>query len=121
MIRPLLSFAPMIPVALGLAACGPAQPPPTTQVILQQPAAAQMTASPTAPPPAQAELVPPPPVSAVPMTWQPGHWRYTGRAGDQWSWQPGQYVIMPPGAHAWVPGQWQAQNGGFVWQEGHWG
>ncbi len=110
----------VLPAALGLAACnpGPAQPAQETHIILQQP---QTPVAPTAPPPPQAELVPPPPVSPVPTVWQPGHWRYTGLSGQPWSWQPGRYIQMPPSAHTWVPGEWVAQNGEFMWQEGHWG
>lgn len=119
--RAIHTLAFMLPVAFGLAACNSSPPPQTTQIILQQPQATAPMAAPTAPPPAQAELVPPPPASSVPTVWQPGHWRYTGIAGEPWSWQSGQYVAMPMGAHTWVPGQWEAQNGAFIWQEGHWG
>jgi hypothetical protein len=121
MMRPIPSLALILPVTVGLAACAPYPPPQTTQVIMRQPQPAVVAVAPMATPPPEAELVPPPPVSSVPTVWQPGHWRYTGDPVEQWAWQPGQYVAMPTGAHTWVPGQWQAQNGSFVWQEGHWG
>jgi hypothetical protein len=117
--RPIHSLALTLPVVLALAACGSPPPPQTTQVFVQQP---QPTVVPMAPmpPPGQSELVPPPPPSNVPTVWQPGHWRYTGVTSNPWTWQNGQYVAVPQGASAWVPGQWQQQGGGFVWREGHW-
>lgn len=111
-----------LPAILGLAACSitttaPQQPP---QVVIQQAVPAVMPVSPGPPPAPMSELVPPPPVSSQPTVWQPGHWRYSGIAGNPWSWVSGQYVALPPGASAWVPGQWQQQAGGWVWREGHW-
>jgi hypothetical protein len=77
--------------------------------------------APMPPPPAHSELVPPPPPSGVPMVWQPGHWQYTGLAGNPWYWQDGKYVAVPPGANTWVPGVWQQQaNGTWMWVSGHW-
>jgi hypothetical protein len=124
----------LVPTLLGLAACGNS-PPPATQVIVQSPPATQVPATqvivqappttvvpsaPMPPPPPISELVPPPPPSATPTVWQPGHWQYTGVSGNPWNWQHGQYVAVPPGATAWVPGQWQDQDGGWVWRSGHW-
>jgi hypothetical protein len=109
-----------LPAVLSLAACGSPPPPQTTQLIIQPPQTTITPVAPMPPPPAQTELVPPPPASASPTVWQPGHWRFTGLSGAPWTWQSGQYVAVPPGATAWVPGQWQQQNSGFVWREGHW-
>lgn len=107
------------PLALGLVACGDDRPVETTRVIIQQPQAV-VPVAPLPPPPAHAELVPPPPSSSR-TVWQPGHWRYTGRAGNPWEWQGGSYVMVPPGANTWVPGRWAPQpSGGWAWLEGHW-
>jgi hypothetical protein len=111
----------LVPAVAGLSACGAPPPPQTTQVIVQPQPTAVVPAAPMPPPPPMSELVPPPPPSATPPIWQPGHWRYTGIAGNPWRWQGGQYVALPPGVTAWVPGQWQEQGGGWVWREGHWG
>jgi WXXGXW repeat (2 copies) len=110
----------LVPAVAGLSACEAPPPPQTTRVVVQAQPAAVVPAAPMPPPPPMSELVPPPPPSATPPIWQPGHWRYTGIAGNPWSWQGGQYVALPPGVTAWVPGQWQEQGGGWVWREGHW-
>ncbi len=110
----------IVPAMLGLAACGGSPPPQTTQVIVQPGQDTVVPQAPMPPPPPMSELVPPPPASATPTVWQPGHWRYSGIGNSPWSWQNGQYVAVPPGATAWVPGQWQQLGGGFVWREGHW-
>jgi hypothetical protein len=111
-------IAPMLFVAASCEASP--QPVPVDQVIVQAPQTVVVPAAPMPPPPPMSELVPPPPASAVPTVWQPGHWRYTGVTGNPWSWRPGQYVTVPSGATAWVPGQWQQQGPGWVWREGHW-
>jgi len=114
----------LLPGALGLSACVTVPPPRETQVIVQpapQLAPARVSIAPNPPPPPHAELVPPPPQGVGPVVWQPGHWLYTGIAGQDWSWQPGQYVPPPPGQTTWVPGQWvQQPTGGWTWIEGHW-
>jgi hypothetical protein len=110
----------IVPAMLGLAGCASSPPPQTTQVVVQPAQPTIVAAAPMPPPPPMSELVPPPPVSATPTVWQPGHWLYSGIAGSPWTWRSGQYVAVPPGATAWVPGQWQQQGNGFVWREGHW-
>jgi hypothetical protein len=110
----------IVTAMLGLAGCESAPPPATTQIIVQQPAGTIVPAAPMPPPPPMSELVPPPPPSSTPTIWQPGHWRYSGIGGNPWTWQAGQYVAVPPGGTAWVPGQWQQQGSGWVWREGHW-
>ena len=109
-----------LPALAVISACG-SSPRPAIQVIVQTPAVQQALVAPGPPPPPHAELVPPPPQGAGPMVWQPGHWRFTGMAGNPWAWQPGQYMPPPPGETAWVPGQWARQpGGGWAWIEGHW-
>jgi hypothetical protein len=120
----LSSTALIIPALLGLSACIRVPADRETQVIVQ-PAPQQvqpMVAVAPGPPPApHAELVPPPPPGAGPVVWQPGHWQYTGIAGHEWAWQPGQYVPPPPGQTTWIPGHWTQQpTGGWTWMEGHW-
>jgi YXWGXW repeat-containing protein len=110
----------LLPAMFGLAGCGDSTPPPSTQVIVQPAPTTVVPMAPMPPPPAMSELVPPPPVSSTPTVWQPGHWRYTGIGSNPWTWANGQYVAVPPGAVAWVPGQWQQQGSGWVWREGHW-
>jgi hypothetical protein len=88
-------------------------PAQTTAVV---PPGSSVIIAPTAPPPAQVETIPPPPATA--MTWQPGHWVYSG---GNWDWVPGQYMAPPQGVSVWVPGQWvQQPDGRYVWNPGHW-
>jgi hypothetical protein len=118
--RAIYTLPLLIPGLLALAACGDSPPPQTTQVIVQSPPTMIVPSAPMPPPPPMSELVPPPPPSATPTVWQPGHWQYNGVTGNGWNWQGGKYVGVPPGATAWVPGQWQQQASGWVWREGHW-
>jgi hypothetical protein len=110
-----------LPALLALAACG-SPPPQTTQIIVQpQPRMETADVAPVPPPPPHSELVPPPPTGSQPMVWQPGHWQYTGAAGNPWFWADGKYVAVPPGSTTWVPGSWQQQSGGsWLWVQGHW-
>jgi hypothetical protein len=105
---------------LALTGCGRNEPQRTTQVIVQPPTQQVQSPSvvaPGPPPPAQTETVPPP-SGTGPVVWQPGHWRFSG---NQWFWQPGQYVPPPTGQATWIPGRWvQQPAGGWVWQDGHW-
>jgi hypothetical protein len=113
----------VLPGLLVLASCGEPPPPQPTQVIVQPPPQVQVVPNmaPMPPPPPHAELVPPPPPGAGPVVWQPGHWSYTGFAGNPWAWDGGQYVPAPPGETTWVPGRWAQQpSGGWVWLGGHW-
>jgi hypothetical protein len=110
----------IVTAVLGLVACEPSPPAATTQIVVQPPSSTIVPAAPMPPPPPMSELVPPPPPSSTPTIWQPGHWRYSAIGGNPWTWQAGQYVALPQGATAWVPGQWQQQSSGWVWREGHW-
>jgi len=114
----------VLPLLSALTACYHTEPARETRVIIQQPQPAyqQTVAVAPGPPPApHSELVPPPPPGAGPVVWQPGHWMFTGVAGNEWSWQPGQYMPPPMGETTWVPGHWTQQpTGGWYWLEGHW-
>ena len=74
--------------------------------------------SPPAPiPPPMTETVSKPPVSPVPLTWQPGHWDWTG---SSYVWAPGQYVDLGGRPGNWQPPYWEQIAGGWVWRPGHW-
>ena len=68
-------------------------------------------------PPPMAETIPRPPVSPVPLTWQPGHWDWTG---SSFVWAPGQYVDLGGRPGNWMAPFWQSTGAGWVWQPGHW-
>jgi hypothetical protein len=68
-----------------------------------------------APPPPRVETVPPPPSRYY--IWDPGHWRWDGRA---YVWVPGHYVQNPHHYARWIPGHWVNRGGGWYWVEGHW-
>jgi WXXGXW repeat (2 copies) len=69
-------------------------------------------------PPLTVETVPNPPVSATPLTWQPGHWNWTGSG---YVWEPGQYVPREGRGNMWMPGYWaRTPGGGWAWQPAHW-
>ena len=108
---------------VALSGCGNSAPQPQPSTIVIQPAQPRVAAvvAPTPPPPPQSELVPPPPPGSGPVVWQPGHWAYTGVAGNPWSWVSGEYVMPPPGEATWIPGQWQqTPDGTWMWVTGHW-
>ncbi len=76
------------------------------------------TATPPAPiPPPMAETIPKPPVSAVPLTWQPGHWDWNG---SSYAWTPGQYVDRSGRSGEWMPPYWEKTPSGWVWRPAHW-
>ena len=109
-----------MPALAALAGCVRERPARETQIIVQPPPQQQATAvvAPGPPPPPQSELVPPPPPGVGPVVWQPGHWILSG---NNWAWQPGQYMPPPPGQTTWVPGRWALQpTGGWMWIDGHW-
>jgi hypothetical protein len=70
-----------------------------------------------APPPPQVEIVPKPPISAVPLVWRPGDWRWTGSG---YAWQPGDYEPMAGHGRQWLPGHWDGDDGRYAWVPGHW-
>jgi WXXGXW repeat (2 copies) len=67
------------------------------------------------PPPVRVETVPPPPTRYY--VWDPGHWRWDGRA---YVWVPGHYIHNPHHSANWVPGHWVERHGGWSWVQGHW-
>jgi len=69
------------------------------------------------PPPPQREVIPPPPGPPEVFVWQPGHWRWSGRA---YFWQPGHWQQRPEHVSEWIPPHWDERNGGFFFVEGHW-
>ena len=68
-------------------------------------------------PPPQPETIPKPPVTATPLLWQPGSWRWTG-AG--YVWQPGRYVPRDGHGNLYMPGYWQQSPTGYRWVPAHW-
>jgi hypothetical protein len=91
--------------AFGLATSAPAQ---NSTIII----------APSAPPQPRLEAVPPPPQNPQIMSWQAGHWAWSGSA---WVWEEGHYVQAPQAAAVWEPGHWAEQSdGGYVWVDGHW-
>jgi hypothetical protein len=73
--------------------------------------------APVAPPPPRAEMPPSPPPRHEHYDWQPGYWRWNGRA---YVWVPGHYAQRPHRMAVWVPGHWQRRQGGWIWIPGHW-
>lgn len=63
------------------------------------------------------EAMPKPPVSAEALTWQPGHWDWSGSG---YVWLPGQYVPSAGHSNLWEPGFWAKTDGGWAWQPAHW-
>jgi hypothetical protein len=109
-----------VPALLGLGGCirEETAPPRAAQVIVQPARPTAPAVAPGPPPPPHSELVPPPPQGVGPGVWHPGHWLLSG---NDWVWQPGEYVSPPPGETTWVPGGWMQQpGGGWVWLDGHW-
>jgi hypothetical protein len=77
-----------------------------------------IAAGPPAPIPTPlAEAVPKPPVSPVPLSWQPGHWDWTGTS---YVWTPGQYVDAAGHGSNWMTGWWEKTDSGWVWRPAHW-
>ena len=68
-------------------------------------------------PPPQAETIPNPPVSAVPLTWQPGHWDWTG---SSYVWVQGQWVNLNGRPGTWMPPFWEKTPSGWAWHPAHW-
>ena len=111
---------------LTLNACSQPQPPAQQTATLSipgyvpaQPPPPLVTGTPPAPPVGQIEVMPPYPGGGA--VWRSGYWQWTGVAGANWQWVPGQYVLPPSGASRWVPGTWAHEEGrGWLWVDGHW-
>ena len=71
--------------------------------------------APAAPPAPIVEVAPPAPGPTV--SWQPGHWAWTG---TQWSWVSGEYEQPPTQAGIWQPGHWERNSNGYYWVDGSW-
>ena len=85
-------------------------PPPLVMVVSEAPPAAPVV---------QMEPIPPSPGGGA--VWLAGYWQWTGVAGSNWQWVPGQYVLPPATATRWVPGTWSHEPGrGWIWVDGHW-
>jgi hypothetical protein len=111
-------------IAIALSATAWAQSYPTSTTITTEtrnPAGSTITTetrtiAPWAPPELRTEVIPPAPSDLV--VWTPGHWQWMG---DNWAWQPGQYVTRPQATAMWEPGHWVPHPaGGFLWVDGHW-
>jgi hypothetical protein len=92
-----MRYAAAVAILSLLAACGAGPPAPI--------------------PPPLTEVMPKPPVSAVPLTWQPGHWDWTGSA---YVWAPGEFVDRTGGSGTWIPPSWGRTSSGWVWLPAHW-
>jgi WXXGXW repeat (2 copies) len=92
-----------LPVTVALVAACAASPPPGRVYVVDHP------------PPPRYELVP---IAPTPHdVWVPGRW---ARAGSDWAWAPGRYVLPPPRYRAWAPGGWHRGKHGWYYVEGHW-
>ena len=76
----------------------------TTTTVVTKPAYPPVPAMPS-------ETVPLPPVSGVPLTWQPGHWDWTGSV---YAWQRGRWVTRGGHGTLWQDGYWTLQGGQWV-------
>jgi hypothetical protein len=93
---PGLALAALLLAAPGLATAQPVPFPPV--------------------PPLRSEIVPAKPAER--LTWQPGHWRWNGRA---YVWVAGRWIEHPVPGLQWVPGHWIWRAGvGWIWAPGHW-
>jgi hypothetical protein len=52
--------------------------------------------------------------------WIEGQWVYTGNPNSPYEWVSGHWEIPPPGARAWMPGNWQQSGNGYIYVRGHW-
>jgi hypothetical protein len=68
-------------------------------------------------PPPRFERVPPPPPGPR-VVWEPGHWRWDGRA---YAWDAGRYVGWRREYRHYVPGEWVFRGGTRIWVPPHWG
>jgi hypothetical protein len=86
-------------------------------VLLLLCACASSSTPPAQMPPPMAETIPKPPVSPVPLSWQPGHWDWTG---SSFVWVPGQYVDAARASGTWMPPFWEKTDSGWAWRSAHW-
>jgi hypothetical protein len=60
---------------------------------------------------------PPPPRRAELWAWEPAHWHWDGR---DYRWVKGRYIQRPVREAEWVPAEWLARDGVWVYRPGHW-
>ncbi|MDR3525474.1 MAG: hypothetical protein P4L66_15395 [Acetobacteraceae bacterium] len=49
--------------------------------------------------------------------WEPGHWRWDGRA---YFWVRGHWIEARPHYHRYIPGHWDRRGPNWFWVEPHW-
>ncbi|MBV9734466.1 MAG: YXWGXW repeat-containing protein [Acidisphaera sp.] len=91
----------LVAAMLGLAGCVAVAPAPVYPQV----------------PPPISETIPNPPVSERPLTWQPGHWDWSGSG---YAWRPGEYVSREGRGSLWQDGYWAFNGGVWQWVPGHW-
>ncbi len=125
-----------LPPAAPQAAIVPAEPaivPGEPAVMPEEPAAAPaepavMPEAPAAvatpggylcpvPPPPRAETRPLPPVAEERLTWEPGHWDWSG---GTYAWSPGRWVPLDGHGTRWQPAYWALSPAGCTWVPAHW-
>ena len=65
-------------------------------------------------PPLRDERMPPPREGFV---WEPGHWRWDGRA---YFWERGHWIAYGPRHRLYVQGHWERRGPGWFWVDPHW-
>ncbi len=68
-------------------------------------------------PPLPTERIPLPPAADESVTWQPGHYDWTGTA---YVWVPGEWVRSAGHGIVWQDGQWRGEGRNWVWVPAHW-
>ena len=68
-------------------------------------------------PPLRTEQIPLPPASDSPVTWQPGHYDWTG---TDYVWVPGEWVSSAGHGIMWQDGEWEGTPPALVWVPAHW-
>jgi hypothetical protein len=71
--------------------------------------------APHPPPPTRAEI--PPPAPSPQALWRFGHWSWNG---EQFVWNPGQYIERPSPAASWIPGYWEQRPEGWIRVDDQW-
>lgn len=101
-----------IALVMGTTACTETRREPravrTTEIVVTRP-----------PPPLRNEEIPPPPSGgpAEVYVWQRGHWHWDGH---EYVWKPGHHERRPATTATWVPPEWVAHEGRWVFKAGHW-
>jgi hypothetical protein len=105
--------------ALSVVALSCCSTPPPTAVEISDAAPASPRDAPVLaphpPPPTRVEI--PPPAPSPQALWRFGHWSWNG---EQFVWNPGQYIERPSPAASWIPGYWEQRPEGWIRVEGQW-